>query len=119
MRVWLAVLSVCVVVSGCATTGANYVPRVDLNGKDTRQLDMDIRECQTYAAETAGAGDGLVIGAVIGALALALLAPHGHKNDWAASGALAGAAGGAVGATENQQSIIKRCLTGRGYSVLY
>ena len=49
---------------------------------------------------------------------MAALAPQGSRNSWAGSGAIAGGAGGAVGATDSQEAIIRRCLAGRGFSVL-
>jgi len=119
MKMYAVALAVALAVSGCATRGSNYRPTVDTRGVLPSRLDSDTSECQQYAAQTAGAGEGAAAGAVIGGLLMALLAPKGYRNDWALSGAAVGAAGGAVGANESQETVIRRCLTGRGYSVLY
>ena len=105
-------------VAGCATRGANYVPLVDMQGRDAVQFARDTSECQQYATQRMSAGDGAIVGAVAGALFMALLSPKGSGNEWARSGAIAGGAGGAVGANETQEGIVKKCLAGRGYNVL-
>lgn len=116
------------IFAGCASAprGANYVPMVDLRGKDAAQLAADTAECQAYAAQAMDAAEGAIAGAiavaVVGALLGAALAPSGYRNDWAATGAafgaVSGGATGAVQANDTQESITKRCLAGRGYSVL-
>lgn len=116
------------ILAGCASAprGADYVPLVDLRGKDAAQLATDTAECQVYARQTMDAAEGAVTGAIAGAIVGALLgaalAQHGYRNDWAAHGAAFGAIGGgasgAVQANDTQESITKRCLAGRGYSVL-
>ena len=116
-RLIAAILSA-TVLAGCATRGANYVPLVDMKGKDQQQFNIDVTECQTYAKQRMDAADGAVAGAVVGALLGALIAPRGYRNQVAGRTAIAGAAGGAAGANENQETITKRCLAGRGYNVL-
>ena len=119
MKPHVIALAAVLAASGCATRGSNYRPTVDGRGVIPSQLESDTRECQEYAARTAGAGEGSVFGALAGGIIMALLAPPGYASDWAASGAAVGAAGGAVGANGGQEAVIKRCLAGRGYSVLY
>ncbi len=104
--------------SGCATRGANYIPLVDLKGKDTQQFNTDTTECQAYAKQRMDAAQGAVIGAVAGALLMAAFAPRGYRNDFAAHGAVAGGLGGAVSSNDTQETVTKRCLAGRGYNVL-
>ena len=112
--------------TACATRGANYVPLVDTRGTDAARLATDTAECQAYARQAMDAAEGAVAGAiagaVVGALLGAALAGHGYRNEWAAYGAAYGAAGGgesgAVQANDTQESMTKRCLAGRGYSVL-
>lgn len=63
------------------------------------------------------------IGAVFGALlGVALLAVGGGRGGWgneaAAVGAVAGGLQGAAAGEGTQRDIIKRCMAGRGYSVL-
>lgn len=107
-----------VVLSGCATRGVNYVPVVDMQNKDALMLAVDTAECQKYSQQRVGAGTGAVVGALVGAVFMTVLAPKNSGNQWARDGAIVGGTGGAVGANETQESIIKKCLTGRGYNVL-
>ena len=105
-------------ISACATRGANYVPLVDMNGRDAVQFARDTSECQQYATQRMSAGDGAIVGAVAGAMFMALLAPNNSGNQWARDGAIIGGASGAVAANDTQESITKKCLAGRGYNVL-
>lgn len=115
----LIVLGVCVsLLAGCATSGSNYVPLIDTRGTDPHQVQRDTTECQQFAKQRMDAATGAVAGAIVGALLGAALAPRGHRNYVAGYGATAGALGGGLGANENQQTIIKRCMAGRGYNVL-
>ncbi|MBI5277371.1 MAG: glycine zipper family protein [Burkholderiales bacterium] len=110
-------------LAGCATTGANYRPIVDLRGSNPAAYETDLRECQAYATQTAGAGESAAAGAVGGAILGALLgiaAGYGSRNyqHTAGVGAVAGAAGAAAQGEQNQRDIIRRCMSGRGYNVL-
>jgi outer membrane lipoprotein SlyB len=119
----VAVLSAAAFLVGCAaTSGANYRPIVDNKGVDLNRYDSDLRECQSYALQTAGAADSAAGGALAGALFGAVLAGAAGKNYSKSSSARVGAVSGAVGAgvegERNQKNIINRCLAGRGYRVL-
>lgn len=114
----IAAIAILAMISGCATTGANYVPLVDMRGKDNATFSVDLQECQAYARQRMDAASGALVGAAIGALFMAALAPRGYGHYAARQGAIVGAAGGAVGANENQETITKRCLAGRAYNVL-
>lgn len=114
----LTLIAIAIALSGCATRGANYVPVVDTKGRDQTALAVDITDCQLYAAQRADAATGAVVGAIFGALLGAALMPAGHQHWGAQQGAIAGGLGGAYGANDSQETIIKRCLSGRGYSVL-
>jgi outer membrane lipoprotein SlyB len=108
---------------GCAaTSGANYRPIVDSKGVDLNRYESDLRECQSYATQTAGAADSAAAGAIAGALLGAALAAAAGNNYSRSSTARVGAVSGAVGAgvegERNQRTIINRCLAGRGYKVL-
>ena len=118
MKTCVAALAIVLAISGCATRGSNYSPMVDLQGKDQGEYYQNLYDCRKFAEGAVGPAGGAAGGAVVGGLLMALLAPSGYKNNWAASGAVVGGAAGAVGAGENQETIIKRCLAGRGYSVL-
>ena len=92
--------------------------RDSTKGKDAALLNQDLAECQQFAKQRADAASGAVAGALVGALIGAVLAPRGYRNSTAGYGAGAGALGGGVSANQTQESIVKRCLAGRGYSVL-
>ena len=119
----VVVLSAAAFLVGCAaTSGANYRPIVDNKGVDQNRYESDLRECQSYATQTAGAADSAAAGAVAGALLGAVLAGAAGRNYSRSSSARVGAVSGAVGAgvegERNQRTIINRCLAGRGYRVL-
>lgn len=115
----VAALAALMLVGCAAPSGANYVPLIDT--KQTPQYEDDLRECQNYAARAAGAGDTAVAGAMAGALlglAVGAILGGGGHGRLAGLGALTGAVqGGAAGET-NQRDVIRRCMAGRGYSVL-
>jgi outer membrane lipoprotein SlyB len=119
----MVAISVIALLSGCAaSSGANYRPLIDSKGVDFNRYESDLRDCQAYATQTAGAAQSAVVGAVAGAVFGAVLAgAAGSRYDKKASarvGAVTGAAGGAVEGERDQRSIINRCLAGRGYQVL-
>ena len=123
MTTLIAVLSAAAFLAGCAaTSGANYRPIVDNKGVDLNRYESDLRECQSYATQTAGAADSAAGGALAGALLGAALAGAAGKNYSKSSSARVGAVSGAVGAglggERNQKNIINTCLAGRGYRVL-
>ena len=120
---FVAILTAAVMLAGCATTGANYTPVVDMQGRDTATYALDLRDCQQYAATQPSAGDAAIGGAIIGALfGVALLAAGGGRGGWgnemAGVGALAGGVQAANAAENGQRAIVSRCLAGRGWSVL-
>lgn len=116
----VALLAAALILSACATAprGAAYAPLVDLQGKSAEQLAVDTGECQAYARQRMDAAQGAMAGAIAGALLGAFLAPRGYRNEVAGKTAGLGAISGAVQANDTQESITKRCLAGRGYSVL-
>lgn len=110
-------------LAGCATRpgGINYAPLTDLKPGQNETYMADLQACQAYAAQKADAADGAATGAVVGAVALGLMSViigGGGHGRWAAVGALSGAAEGAVVGEEGQRNVIRRCMAGRGYSVL-
>lgn len=106
-------------LTACATQprGAKYIPIIDGRDVDYSRYAVDLQECQQYAAQR-DPMQAAMAGALIGALLGAALAPRGHKNDTAGYGGSIGALSGGGRAIETQEDIIKRCLVGRGYSVL-
>lgn len=125
MRISTSITVICVValIAGCATTsGANYRPIVDTRNVDFNRYEADLRDCQGFATQTASAGESAASGAVAGALLGGVLAAAAGKNYSRSNSARVGAVTGAVGAgasgETNQRNIIRRCLAGRGYTVL-
>lgn len=116
----LAIVFTCVSLASCA--GANYRPLIDSRGVDMNRYESDVRDCQQYAAQTSGAPGHAVAGALIGALLGAALATAaGSRYDarsTARVGAVAGGVSGGAQGEMSQRDIIRRCLAGRGYSVL-
>lgn len=116
-------LATTLVLSACATSGANYRPLVDMQGHSEAQFDVDVLGCQQYAKQVMSAGQGAAAGAIFGALlgaALGKAAGAGNRTGRiAAGGALGGASSGAAAGEGGQQGVIKRCMAGRGYNVLY
>ena len=117
----LTTLALALALSACAAQprGADYVPLVDMRGKkNDAQFAGDLGECQAHARQRQDAANGALAGAVVGALLGAFLAPSGYRNEVAGRAAGLGALGGAAQASETQETIVKRCLAGRGYNVL-
>lgn len=124
MKTIITICAAAIMLTGCAThgTGASYAPLVDLRGADSTQYSQDLGSCQAYASQRAGAADMAVVGAIAGALIgvafAAIGGGHGYRNEMAGIGALSGALSGAGQGEGTQRDIIRRCLAGRGYSVL-
>ena len=114
------VIVVAAALAGCATSGPNFRPIVDLRGQDQAAYEQNLRECQQYALQVAGVADQAAAGAVAGALLGVAFAAigGGSRNIGAGIGALSGATSGAAAGETSQRSIISRCLAGRGFSVL-
>jgi len=113
--VWVLILATLV---GCA----NYRPVVDQRGVDPLKYEADLKECQQYTQQVAGPGTSAAVGAGIGAalgfLVNAVAGGNYDRGAGAAVGAVIGGAGGAATGAESEMNVIKRCMAGRGYSVL-
>lgn len=112
-----------IAVAGCANTGADVRPIVDMQGVNQAQYERDLEQCQDYAQQQSGAGasaaKGAVGGAGIGGLIGLVTGGNGTRVAQSAGvGAVIGGASGAYSGNKAQESIVKRCLTGRGYRVL-
>ena len=105
-------------LASCAGVAGDYRPMIDQYRSWGQNYESDLAQCQDYANERAGPGEGAVVGAVLGGLFMALLAPRGYGNNWAATGMALGGVTGAGDNARTQREIIKSCLRGRGYSVL-
>ncbi len=110
-------------LAGCSNTGSNFSPIIDKKGIDEAKYQQDLLECQSLSTEAQGAGKdgakkaagGVVIGALLG------LVGGGNSTNIAQAAGIGGVLGGASGmysGNTEKETIIKRCLVGRGYRVL-
>lgn len=120
MKAKILALSVAL-LTGCANTGPAYRPLVD--ARPGQNYEHDLAQCQAYAHQVAGAAEsaaaGVVIGAIFGAVVSGLLGGSRQtRNDNMMIGAISGGTGAGVQGETDQRNVIRRCLSGRGYSVL-
>lgn len=112
--------------TGCAGQqgmGSQHSPIVDMKRVDYINYKRDVNDCQSYARQAMGAGEGAAAGAIGGALLGAALGAIIGDTSMAARQVAAVAAitagiGGGVKAETDQRAIINRCMAGRGYRVL-
>ena len=122
MNKLLALSSLVVMVTvGCA--GANVRPLVDMKGVNQATYESDLKDCQAYAQQQSGMGENAAKAAGAGAVVGGLLGLVTGGNSTgivqaAGAGAVIGGAGGAFTGNQAQESVVKRCLSGRGYKVL-
>lgn len=127
----LTVLLATAMLAGCAVApvaNSNY-SLVDPKGVDMGKYQEDYAECAQLANQTdvgnraaAGGAGGAVFGAVLGGLLGAAIcgrdcASYG-AGIGAASGVVQGAAAGGSSGVQEQQVALRRCLAGRGYTVI-
>jgi len=122
-------------LSACSTQGINtitnkgidYRPILDTKGLDLLAYEKDLAECKEFAKKIdpsselfAQAVGGAVAGAAVGAV---VGDTHGDASYGAEVGAKYGATAGTMrgyaGALSAQEHIIRNCITGRGYKILY
>jgi hypothetical protein len=106
---------------GCA--GSDVRPIVDMKGVNQSKYESDLQDCQTIAKQQSGMGETAAKGAGAGAVVGGLLGlvTGGNKTgivQAAGAGAVLGGAGGAYSGNNAQESIVKKCLSGRGHKVL-
>ena len=109
-------------LSACAGGGAAYQPIVD--GPKNAKFQQDIYECQALAEQRSYNNSDVKTGALAGAAVGAVtgLLRRGNSNSDPLIGAAVGGAyggGGAALATRTERkNIVKRCMIGRGHRVL-
>lgn len=94
---------------------------VDRKGLDPAAYEQDLAECRSYASEIDVGADmvrGAAVGAAAGALIGAVIGDSGTTAAGAGVGAVHGGTHQGHRSAEEQQQVVKRCLRGRGYSVL-
>ena len=107
-------LILALLMQGCAAH--TYRPLVDRPGATYEE---DLRDCQNHAEGEMGAGTGAVVGIVLGGIIGAVLGHQlGLRDEGAKWGATLGGIRGASDGATNQMDIVRRCMAGRGHSVL-
>jgi len=113
------VLTMCLAVCACASP-SQYRPIVDSRGVDSARYESDLQDCQRYALQVdpaQNAAAGAIAGALVSAAVSAVLGGYDNSRS-AAAGAIVGGVSGAAHGAGDQVNIIRRCMAGRGYSVL-
>lgn len=109
-------------LAGCAaidTRPKGDYSLIDPRGVNKARFEADFEECALLARQdsiSARAIAGAVVLGVIGAMAASGTGIRGR--DSAAAFGAAGAAAGAADARQEQGQVLRRCLTGRGYTVI-
>lgn len=107
--------------AACENSGANYTPVID--GSLGANYNADLSDCQALAASGATV-DGRTVGAAATGAALAGASSviwNGNSSNLgeaAAVGALAGLASGAIRKNAERESVVRNCMSGRGYNVI-
>ena len=121
----VTIIAATAILAGCATTGQTdmgYQPVVDLRQDQQATYAADLDACTAFANQRMSAGQGAAAGAVFGALVGGLLGAalgnHTLARDLAVVGGVSAAGSSATAAEGTQRDIIRRCLVGRGYTVL-
>lgn len=118
----LIIAALAVALTGCASLHQSMQarPLVDMKGKDVAQYNQDYRECSAYAAQVEGnVGGAAVAGAVVFGILGAMLGDRSTAGFGAVVGGLSGA-GEAVGKEKkDKETVMRECLKGRGYVVLF
>ncbi|MCC5793702.1 MAG: hypothetical protein JJT85_03070 [Chromatiales bacterium] len=102
-------------MAGCASSRG---PIIDTRGVDMAQYERDLAECEEYANQVnpvEGAARGAAAGGAVGAMTGAI---GGNPGRGAGIGAVLGGSQSAAAGVRERDQVVKRCLRGRGYSVL-
>ena len=105
-------------LAGCA-----YKPVIDAKtSAHPERYDADLAECRELAKQGANPGGSAAGGALIGAgVGAAFAAATGNRDAAgraAGGGAVLGGAKGAGTGADEQRTIVRNCMNGRGYRVL-
>jgi len=115
---FLAAPLLLLVLAGCA-----YRPVVDAKtSAHPERYDSDLADCRELAKQGANPGGSAAGGALIGAgVGAAFAAATGNRDAAgraAGGGAVLGGAKGAGTGADEQRTIVRNCMKGRGYAVL-
>ena len=121
----LGLTLVVVIASGWANGHRGYGgPKeivIDTKGVDLNAYYDDLGDCEQYARNVdvgAETTEGAVAGAVLGGVLGAVLGNSDNAQRSAGAGAVVGGIKGNRSARHEQERIVRRCLSGRGYRVL-
>lgn len=112
------------ILIGCETTN-DGLPAVriivDQAGIDINTYNNDLFECRQYAGQIDAGSDalsGALAGAIVGALVGAAIDDSDTAKRTGGYGAIVGGAEAGGEALQTQETVVKKCLSGRGYKVL-
>jgi uncharacterized protein YcfJ len=109
-----------VLLAGCAAAPAERVI-VDTKGIDPAEYRRDLAECTDYAEQVDTSGralGGAAAGATLWGVLGAILGDSDTAKRGAGAGGVVGGVKGAKSGYDEKTTIIRRCLSGRGYRVL-
>jgi outer membrane lipoprotein SlyB len=112
------------ILNGCVSS-QDGLPSVriiiDQAGIDINAYNNDLFECRQYAGQINAGSDalsGAIAGAIVGALVGAALDNSDTAKRTGGYGAIVGGAEAGGDAVQTQETVVKKCLVGRGYKVL-
>ena len=112
------------ILNGCVSS-LDGLPSVriiiDQAGIDINAYNNDLFECRQYAGQINAGSDalsGAIAGAIVGALVGAAIDNSDTAKRTGGYGAIVGGAEAGGDAVQTQETVVKKCLTGRGYKVL-
>ena len=114
----LYILAVLSLIAACTTTDEIIIDR---KGVNMARYDQDLAECREYSSQVKTgekAAKGAVSGAVVGGLIGAAVGNSRDVQRGSGAGAVTGGAKGVSQGQREELSVVKRCLSGRGYRVL-
>ena len=115
------VLTMCLAVcAGASASPSDYRPIVDARDVERARYESDLQDYPRYALQVdpaQNAAAGANTGALLSAAVSAVLGGYDNSRSGAAGAIVGGVSGAAQGAGD-QVNIIRRCMAGRGYSVL-
>jgi len=112
------------ILIGCVST-QDGLPTVriivDQAGIDINAYNNDLFECRQHAGQIDAGSDalsGALAGAIVGALVGAAIDDSDTAKRTGGYGAILGGAEAGGEAVQTQETVVKKCLSGRGYKVL-
>lgn len=105
-------------LAALAACASHPDPIIDAKGVDMAKYEQDLAECKSYAENVSvaeGTARGAAVGAAVGAVVGAI------SGDAARGAGYGGVSGGTQSGLNNkreQERIVKRCISNRGYDVL-